>query len=59
MSSVTALSERLKGGSPVFSAWCGLPEPAIAALLARENFDAVTTCSMDRLTSPRCCAPSR
>src|SRR5918998_3340247 len=42
MSSVTALSERLKGGQTVFSAWCGLPERTVAALLAREDFDAVT-----------------
>jgi 4-hydroxy-2-oxoheptanedioate aldolase len=33
--------DRLKGGSPVLAAWCGLPDPAIPALLAREAFDAV------------------
>jgi 4-hydroxy-2-oxoheptanedioate aldolase len=33
--------ERLKGGTPLFTAWCGLPDPSIAATLARENFDAV------------------
>jgi 4-hydroxy-2-oxoheptanedioate aldolase len=42
MSSVAALSERLNSGAPVLSAWCGLPEPAIAGFLAREAFDAVT-----------------
>jgi 4-hydroxy-2-oxoheptanedioate aldolase len=42
VSSLTALVERLDGGAPVISAWCSLPEPSIAALLARENFDAVT-----------------
>jgi 4-hydroxy-2-oxoheptanedioate aldolase len=42
MSTVAALSQRLKSGSPVLSAWCGLPEPAIAGYLAREAFDAVT-----------------
>jgi 4-hydroxy-2-oxoheptanedioate aldolase len=34
-------ADRLRGGSPAFAAWCGLPEPAIPALLAREAFDAV------------------
>lgn len=33
--------ERLKDGSPVLTAWCGLPDPAIPGLLAREAFDAV------------------
>jgi 4-hydroxy-2-oxoheptanedioate aldolase len=42
MSAVTGLSERLRRSSTVLSAWCGLPEPAIAGLLAREDFDAVT-----------------
>jgi 4-hydroxy-2-oxoheptanedioate aldolase len=42
MSSVTSLAERLRAGSPVLTAWCGIPEPAIAGLLAREAFDAVT-----------------
>lgn len=42
MSSVDALSERLRAGRPVLSAWCGIPEPAIAGILAREGFDAVT-----------------
>ena len=42
MSSVTVLAERLRRSGPVFSAWCGLPEPSVAALLAREDFDAVT-----------------
>src|SRR3954451_8133599 len=42
MSSVTALPQRLKQGSPVVTAWCGIPEPAIAGLLAGEAYDAVT-----------------
>ena len=42
MSSVAALSTRIRSGSPVLSAWCGIPEPGIAGLLAREAFDAVT-----------------
>jgi 4-hydroxy-2-oxoheptanedioate aldolase len=35
-SAVQALPELLHGGRPVFSAWCGLPEPAISGYLARE-----------------------
>ena len=42
MSSVAALSERLKGESCAFTAWCGIAEPHIAGILAREDFDAVT-----------------
>lgn len=42
MSTVTALSERLRSGKPAFTAWCGLPEPAIPGILARAAFDAVT-----------------
>lgn len=42
MSSVTALPEQLKRGSAVITAWCGIPEPAIAGVLAREAYDAVT-----------------
>jgi 4-hydroxy-2-oxoheptanedioate aldolase len=42
MSSVTALPERLKQGSAVVTAWCGIAEPAIAGILAREAYDAVT-----------------
>lgn len=42
MSTVSALAERLRAGTPTFTAWCGIPEPAVAGLLAREAFDAVT-----------------
>src|SRR3954454_3131209 len=49
MSSVTALGERLKEKSPVITAWCGIPEPWIAALMAREAYDAVT-CDMQHGT---------
>ncbi|MFL5317883.1 MAG: hydroxyacid aldolase, partial [Microvirga sp.] len=49
MSSVTALGERLKEKSPVITAWCGIPEPWIAALMAREGYDAVT-CDMQHGT---------
>src|SRR5688572_3257594 len=41
-SSFTALGERLKSSSPVITAWCGIPEPWIAGLLAREAYDAVS-----------------
>lgn len=42
MSPVTALREGLDAGKPLLSAWCGIPEPAIPALLAKEGFDLVT-----------------
>lgn len=42
MSSVSSLPERLRAGSPAFSAWCGISEPSIAGILARESLDAVT-----------------
>jgi 4-hydroxy-2-oxoheptanedioate aldolase len=42
MSSLLQFPDRLKSGEPMFTAWCGLPDPAIPALLAREGFDAVT-----------------
>jgi 4-hydroxy-2-oxoheptanedioate aldolase len=42
MSTIALLADRLRSGSPAFTAWCGLPEPAVAGLLAREDFDAVT-----------------
>ncbi len=41
-SSVEKLSEAWGRGKPVFSAWCGLPEPSIPGYLAREaGFEAV------------------
>jgi len=42
MSSITALRERLGRGTPALTAWCGIPEPAIAGILAREAYDVVT-----------------
>ncbi|MGP9820578.1 HpcH/HpaI aldolase family protein [Salinarimonas sp. NSM] len=36
------LAERLRAGSTVLSAWCALPEPVIAQLLAQEAFEAIT-----------------
>jgi 4-hydroxy-2-oxoheptanedioate aldolase len=41
MAAITALADRLLSGVPALAAWCGLPDPAIAGLLAREGFDAV------------------
>ena len=41
MAAITALADRLRSGVPALAAWCGLPDPAIAGLLAREGFDAV------------------
>lgn len=42
MASTDILRARLATGDPAFTAWCGLPEPMVAGLLAREGFDAVT-----------------
>jgi 4-hydroxy-2-oxoheptanedioate aldolase len=42
MSSVQSLAARLREGKPLFTAWCGLPDPVLGAILAREDFDAVT-----------------
>ncbi|MGY2051098.1 HpcH/HpaI aldolase family protein [Methylobacterium sp. JK268] len=40
---VAALAARVREGTPLLSAWCGIPEPAVAGLLAAETgFDAVT-----------------
>ena len=41
MSSVASLAERLQERRPLMLAWCGLPDAAVAALFAREDFDAV------------------
>jgi 4-hydroxy-2-oxoheptanedioate aldolase len=40
--SMAALGECLKRGTPVITAWCGIPEPWIAGLMAREAYDVVT-----------------
>ncbi len=42
MSPMSSLPERMKSGRPVLTAWCGLPDASVPALLAREAFDAVT-----------------
>ena len=39
---LSSLADRLAKGDSLVSAWCGLPDPAIAGLLAREAFDAIT-----------------
>jgi len=31
----------LKAGTPLLTAWCGIPDPSVPGLLAREEFDAV------------------
>jgi 4-hydroxy-2-oxoheptanedioate aldolase len=43
--SFTALGDCLQRGTPVITAWCGIPEPWIAGILAREAYD-VVTCDM-------------
>lgn len=39
---LSSLADRLARGDTILSAWCGLPEPGIAGVLAQEDFDAVT-----------------
>jgi 4-hydroxy-2-oxoheptanedioate aldolase len=36
-----AFVNRLRSGSPLLTAWCGMPHQAVAGLLAHEAFDAV------------------
>jgi len=42
MPALLSLAHRLAKGETLLSAWCGLPDPSIAAVLAQEGFDAVT-----------------
>lgn len=42
MSSVAALAALFRRGEPAVTAWCGLPDPTVCGMLAREGFDAVT-----------------
>jgi 4-hydroxy-2-oxoheptanedioate aldolase len=42
VSSGFSLARRLRAGETVFSAWCGIPSPMVAELIAREGFVAVT-----------------
>ncbi len=42
MSVLPRLAERFAARETLFSAWVSLPDPMVAALLARESFDAVT-----------------
>jgi 4-hydroxy-2-oxoheptanedioate aldolase len=37
-----SLARRLRAGETVYSGWCGLPYPAVAELIGREGFPAVT-----------------
>lgn len=39
---LSSLADRLTRGDTILSAWCGLPDPSISAVLASEGFDAVT-----------------
>ena len=39
---LSSLADRLAKGETLLSAWYGLPDPSIAAILAQEGFDAVT-----------------
>jgi len=42
MTVLSSLAEAFASSRHVLSAWCGAPDPTNAALLAREDFDAVT-----------------
>jgi 4-hydroxy-2-oxoheptanedioate aldolase len=42
MTAISTLADKLRSGTPVLSAWCGLPDPSVAGLLAREGFDSIT-----------------
>jgi 4-hydroxy-2-oxoheptanedioate aldolase len=37
-----SLARRLRAGETVFTAWCGLPYPIVAEMIARDGFDTVT-----------------
>ena len=39
---LSSLADRFAKGGTVVSAWCGLPDPSISAILAQEDFDAIT-----------------
>ena len=39
---LSSLADRFATGGTVVSAWCGLPDPSISAILAQEDFDAIT-----------------
>lgn len=38
---LSAFARDIASGRPVIAAWCGLPEPTVPGLLAREAFDAI------------------
>lgn len=39
---LSSLADRFAKGETVVSAWCGLPDPSVSAILAQEDFDAIT-----------------
>ena len=39
---LASLADRFARGDSVVSAWCGLPDPSVSAILAQEDFDAIT-----------------
>jgi 4-hydroxy-2-oxoheptanedioate aldolase len=42
LSTISALSNRIGGGSGLLTAWVGMPDPVVAGQLALEDFDVVT-----------------
>ena len=39
---LSSLADRLAKGDTILSAWCGIADPSVSAILAQEGFDAVT-----------------
>lgn len=39
---LSSLADRFAKGDTILSAWCGLPDPSVSAILAQEDFDAIT-----------------
>lgn len=39
---LSSLADRLARGDTLLSAWCGIADPSVSAILAREDFDAIT-----------------
>ena len=42
LSTISALANRIGGGSGLLTAWVGMPDPVVAGQLALEDFDVVT-----------------
>ena len=42
LDAMQSLSKRMGGGAGLLTAWVGMPDPMVAGMLAREDFDAVT-----------------